>query len=143
MVDSPFLHKLEKFDTAGGEVLRAVRASDKGFDGFEEAYFSSIKFRVVRGWKRHNKMTLNLVVPLGKIRFAVATQTHGYVKPIINEYVLSREEYSRLTVPPGNWLAFQGLSEGESLLLNVANKVHCKNEADVADIAKFSFKWHK
>ena len=143
MVDSPYLHKLEKFDTIGGEVLRAFRASDKGFDGFEEAYFSSIQFRVVRGWKRHNKMTLNLVVPIGKIRFAVATQAHSRSTPIIKEYVLSREGYNRLTVPPGNWLAFQGLSEGENLLLNVANIVHCKSEADVVDIARFNFNWEK
>ena len=38
---------------------------------FGEVYFSSIKPKSVKAWKLHKKMTLNIVVPVGKVRFAL------------------------------------------------------------------------
>ena len=36
---------------------------------FGEAYFSKIKFNKIKAWKYHSKMTLNLAVPHGKVKF--------------------------------------------------------------------------
>ena len=60
---------LKKIPTLGGDVMHALRASDNGFNGFGESYFSWIEEGAIKAWKFHKSMTLNLVVPLGEVRF--------------------------------------------------------------------------
>ena len=60
---------LKKFNLEEGDVLHALKSTDKEFSGFGEAYFSSIKTQKIKAWKRHLKMTMNLVVPVGNVQF--------------------------------------------------------------------------
>ena len=62
-------YPLQKIAAIGGDVMHAVKHSDVDFFGFGEAYFSWIKPGAVKAWKRHREMSLNLIVPLGEIRF--------------------------------------------------------------------------
>ena len=48
-------------------------------------------------------MTMNLIVPHGKVRFVFSDFTE------CESIISSQESYIRLTVPPGIWVAFQGL----------------------------------
>ena len=108
-----------------GSVMHALRCTDEGFTAFGEAYFSSVKNGMVKGWKRHRRMTLQLVVPIGRIRFLLHDDRPG--SPTCgqsDEVELSPENYQRLTVPPGIWLAFEGKSDGVNLLLNIADMPH-------------------
>lgn len=128
--------------TQGGSVMHAMKLSDPGSKEFGEAYFSTVEYGFVKGWKRHNKMTLNLLVPMGKIRFVLCNDEvpeggDGRFK----QFVLSPLNYYRLTVPPMIWLAFQGLEKGTSLLLNVADIPHDPLEADIKDLKSMGFDW--
>lgn len=115
-----------------GDVMHALKASDESFDRFGEAYFSTVKCGSIKGWKRHKEMTLNLVVPVGAIRFVIyddrnASETRGEY----NEFLLGADaEYARLTVAPGLWMAFQGVGAHLNLLLNLANIEHAPDEAE-------------
>ena len=134
------LTKISKFCTPEGDVLRGLRTDDQGFDEFAEAYFSFIKFGVFKGWKRHQKATLNLLVPIGVIDFCLfddraSSSTFG-IKQRIR---LSKENYCRLTVPPLIWVAFTGLSRKENMLLNISNVLHDPAEADRKPIDHFDF----
>ena len=72
MIDGLLLTPLNIIDTLnGGSVLQAMNLNDKGYVGFGEAYFSTVEFGVIRGWKCHQEMTLNLIVPEGAVRFVV------------------------------------------------------------------------
>ncbi len=114
-----------------GDVLHALRSTDVGFAAFGEAYFSSVKKGEVKGWRRHHRMTLNLVVPVGKIRFLLHDERLDSLSfGIMEEVTLSIENYQRLTVPPGIWLAFEGLDEGLNLLLNITDLPHDPTESD-------------
>ncbi len=121
-----------------GDVLRALRADEAGFDGFAEAYFSSVHSGAVKGWKRHSEMLLNLVVPIGSIRFcAFRDSVYGTV-------TLSPENYFRLTVAPGTWLSFGGVGgsvgggsgagSGTNMLLNLANRMHASDETEARSL---------
>ena len=50
-----------------GDVLHALKESDRTFKRFGEAYFSTIICGQVKGWKRHRLMTLNLLCLLVRL----------------------------------------------------------------------------
>ena len=66
-----FLTPLKIIYHPNGNIFHGIKRSDNGFSGFGEAYFSTIKGGQIKGWKRHTRMTLNLVVPLGKVIFVI------------------------------------------------------------------------
>ena len=114
------IEEMPVFATKGGDVLRAVKSSDVAFTGFGEAYFSEIELGAVKGWKRHTQMVMNIVVPVGRVKFVFFREGDREFK----EVFLGRNLYGRVTVPSGIWFAFQGLAEGTSLILNVASIEH-------------------
>jgi dTDP-4-dehydrorhamnose 3,5-epimerase len=114
-----------------GDVMHAMKCTDPSFCGFGEAYFSTVKKGSVKAWKCHKQMTLNIVVPCGRIKFVLwdgrkASPTYSQFLEII----LSPENYHRLTVPPTIWMGFQGLDEGLNMLLNIADIPHDPDEAE-------------
>lgn len=120
-----------------GDLYHALKKSDSGFKNFGEAYFSSVKPGEIKGWKKHTQMTLNLIVILGEIQFVVFDEkTKKY-----QNYILSRKNYKRLTIPPGFWVAFKGLSQSENLLLNVADIEHQPTESMNMELHEISYEW--
>lgn len=117
-----------------GDIFHAMKANDNGFSGFGEAYFSTINKNDVKGWKKHTKMTLNLVVVTGKVEFVVHDGDDFF------NVKLSKKNYQRLTVKPNLWLAFRGLDD-ENMLLNLANIEHDPNESKDVDLGIFNYSW--
>lgn len=130
---------LKRMPAPGGEVRHAMRASDPGFAGFGEAYFSTIEEGAVKGWRRHRRMTLNLVVAAGEVRF-VACDDAG-ARRAFHVTPDRPEAHGRLTVSPGVWLAFGGVGPGASLLLNLASIEHDPHEADVLPLEALPWSW--
>lgn len=129
--DGVILTPVKIIEGSNGLVLHALKATDSSFAGFGEAYFSTVYPGARKGWKKHFRMTLNLVVPVGCIRFVLVDDRLGSNsrhRPFF--CTLSRNNYQRLTVPPGIWTAFEGLGETESVLMNVANIPHDPLEAE-------------
>jgi dTDP-4-dehydrorhamnose 3,5-epimerase len=129
---------LKRISVAGGDVLHAIKKTDAGFLDFGEAYFSMIHKEAIKPWKRHLNMTLNLVVPVGNVKF-LFIDTDGESR----YELIGTERYARLTVPPSIWFSFQGLSEPFSLLLNVADIPHDPNEIERKDLNEFANDWNK
>ena len=114
-----------------GHVMHAMKATDETFAGFGEAYFSSVLNGAKKGWKKHRKMVLNLVVVSGAIRFVLFDDRPGSeTYHEFDEITLSRENYQRVTVPPGIWMAFTGLTDETNLLLNIASIPHDPLDAE-------------
>lgn len=129
---------LKRISTVGGDVLHALKASDSGFNGFGEVYFSWIKQGAIKAWKCHKSMTLNLIVPIGEIGFVFHLQNE---KNRFRAENISEDRYARLTVPPGIWFGFQGKASGSSLLVNVANMEHNQDEMERKSLSEFAYKW--
>jgi len=127
-----------------GNVLHAIKRTEDSFHGFGEAYFSTANKGAIKAWKRHHKMTLNLVIPCGEIKFALyddrpGSPTYGE----INEFTLSLQNYQRLTVSPMIWLGFKGLGDGLNMLMNVSNIPHDPDEYDRINAYKnhINYQW--
>lgn len=137
------LHPLKHISVPKGDIYHALKSTDEGYTGFGEAYFSQIESGEVKGWKRHNRMTLNIIVPVGKIRFVIFDDREGsetYGK--FQEVTLSPEDnYQRLTLAPGLWMAFQGMDNNTSMLMDIIPEPHDPTEASRKNLEEINFKF--
>ena len=133
----PIVTSLRRIDVEGGDVLHALKSQDKTFRGFGEAYFSLIRKGFIKPWRRHHHATLNLVVPSGVVRFITTAKGDIFEENILS----SQDNFVRLTIPPGLWLAFQGLQKEESIILNISNRAHQGEEVDRCDLNEISYEW--
>lgn len=141
-IDGVILSPLKIIENPLGNIFHGIKSSDLGFMGFKEAYFSTINYNQLKPWKKHLKMTLNLIVPVGKIRFVLYDErknSDSYRKFL--DVSLSEKNYQRLTVPPNVWVSFKGVGNDLNLLLNVANLNHDPNEIIREKIDTFKFNW--
>jgi dTDP-4-dehydrorhamnose 3,5-epimerase len=132
MIDGVVVTQLRQIYHPKGNVYHAMKCTDSGFEGFGEAYFSTITHGLVKAWKRHSRMTLNLVCIVGKIHFVLCDRRENSLTfGKFMEVTLSpnaEQTYNRLTVPPGVWMAFVGAANDYSILLNIANIPHDSTE---------------
>lgn len=140
MIEGAILTPLKQIYNPKGDVFHGMKKKDPGFAGFGEAYFSTIHAKDIKPWKKHLRMTLNLIVPVGKIRFTLhddreASSTKGQTMVV----ELGMDNYQRLTVPPGVWMAFEGLGEDLNLLLDIADLEHDPEEVERAVLERFPY----
>lgn len=128
--------QLARIQTPNGDVLHGMKCTDNGYNDFGEAYFSWIDFNSVKAWKRHTKMTMNIIVPIGNVRFVFFNESEGFRVEEIGV-----DNYVRMTVPPGIWFGFQGLGINQSLLLNISSILHDPTEVERRELHTFNFKW--
>ena len=126
---------LKKFHSVEGDVLHALKSNEKEFKGFEEAYFSTINPNKIKGWKKHLKMTMNLIVPIGSVRFAFYDEKKNF----LNNLVIGQENYLRITVPPNIWFGFKCLSPHKSYILNISNQLHDPKEVERKPLSFLNF----
>ena len=137
-LDDIVVTPLARIPTSGGDVMHAMKSSDASYAGFGEAYFSWIASGLIKAWKRHSRMTMNIVVPVGRVRFvfhldgAEAFRVEG----------IGVDRYVRLSVPPGIWFGFQGLAEPQSLVLNIASIPHDSNEVQRLALTGIAYDWN-
>ena len=134
------IHPLKKIKVPGGDVLHGMKQSDPGYAGFGEAYFSWVSIEAVKAWKRHTQMTMNVVVPVGKVRFVFRCVNSEDVEEFRVEEI-GEDRYVRLTVPPGIWFGFQGLGTPQSLVMNIASIPHDPNEVERILLSDINYKW--
>jgi dTDP-4-dehydrorhamnose 3,5-epimerase len=128
---------------SSGDVMHALKQHENSFHGFGEAYFSIVQHQAVKGWKKHHRMILNLIVPSGAIRFVLYDdRPESKDFKTIREFVLSKENYQRLTVPAGVWMAFQGVSDQLNMLLNIASIPHDPTEAETLPLRNEIIPYH-
>ena len=83
-----------------------------------------------------------LIVPIGEVQFVIyddreMSRTKGKLFVVL----LSRDNYKRLTVPPGLWVAFQGKSDYANVILNIADIEHDPREAINTPLSEIDFNW--
>ena len=131
------IEKLKSIPTPGGNIMHALKSSEDNFNGFGEAYFSWIEYNYIKAWKKHTKMIMNLIVPVGMIQLVFYEEhTHKFRSENIGF-----DRYMRLTVPPGIWFGFKGLHKKENLLLNIASIPHDPKEVEHCDISAIQYNW--
>ena len=141
-IEGVLLTPLKKISHPKGDILHGIKKNDQGFVAFGEAYFTKVNFGEIKGWNKHKSMTLNLVVPVGKVVFVLCdhrekSKTRGNFLSV----EISVDAYQRLTVLPGVWLAFKGKDNGINLILNVADMEHDPDEVERLNLDQIEYNW--
>lgn len=116
-----------------GDVYHALKNTDSSFFEFGEAYFTTVHKDDVKGWKLHKKMLMNLIVPVGTVGFYFHNE-HISKSAFI---AAGEHNYVRITVKPGIWMAFKGMTDELNLVLNIANISHDPSESINVSIDTF------
>jgi dTDP-4-dehydrorhamnose 3,5-epimerase len=143
IIEGVLLTPLKQIFHPKGDVFHIMKRSDEGFEGFGEAYFSTINYVDTKPWKKHLRMTLNLAVPLGEIRFVIYDDRQGsstFRK--FFDITLGYKNYQRITIPPNLWVAFSGVGSELNLLVNIANLEHDPTEVERKDcVEDIQYQW--
>ncbi len=128
---------LDRFNSDRGSVWHGIKSTGRGFVEFGELYFSFASYGVVGRWKRHKLMTMNLVVPVGRVEFIFWDES------VFREEIIGEDRYVRLTVPKGIWFSFRGLDKGKNIITNLASIEHDPNEAEHLDPNEIPYEWRR
>lgn len=130
--------KLLIFKNNKGNVLRAFRKQEDKIGKFGEVYLSWINKKAIKGWKYHKRMHMNLVVPVGLVKFVF------YEDKKFKEIIIGEKKYHRIYVPNRIYFAFQNLSKQKSLVINYSNIIHQnKNETLNKNLKEINYQWKK
>ena len=129
--------ELKIVPTNGGNVLHGYLKNNPDNIDIHEVYFSTIKKDQIRGWRMHKKMKVNLIVPIGKVKVRLVQENKNRSEYQLYEEILSQSPYFRLSISPGIWFAFEGLSRSESLIYNIADLPHDPMEVSRKDFSFF------
>lgn len=133
----PHLVPLKIMEVANGNVLHGLKHTEDSFLGFGELYFSRIRYDTIKGWKRHKRCTLNLIVVEGCVSFFVCPNSH--LDQPQRDSILTFKlgpgcNHQRLVVPPNYWMAFKGNLEGANIIASVIDELHDPAESDTTEI---------
>ena len=140
-IDGVNLTTLEIITNKQGSIFQGLKKSDSDFERFGEAYFSTVEKNFIKGWNKHKKMTINLLVCFGKVKFVVYDdRDYSKSKGSFFSCILSPASYMRLKISEGLWFAFKGISD-YNMILNIASLEHSPNELEKRPIQSFKYNW--
>jgi len=143
IIEGVILTPLKQIVNPKGDLYHAMKQSDNGYKSFGEAYFSTVTKDEIKGWKKHTVMVLNLIVPIGAVEFIIYDdRIDSSTKNQFFSLILSQENYQRLTVPAGVWMAFKGIGEDLNMLLNIASIEHDPSEAITKQLTDINYTWN-
>ncbi len=128
--------KLQIINVEGGNVFRIMKKSNHKEFSFKEAYFSSIHFNFVKGWKMQSKMQSNICVPIGRVKFTFVSKDYKEHKTLI----IGEDNYGLISIPPKIWYSFKGLSKKTSLILNISDYEHDEKDIKKINLDEFPLK---
>lgn len=137
------IHPLKIINNEKGNIRHVLKSYQDGFNGFAEAYISEIKPLEIKGWVLHKNKVSNFIVVKGHVKF-VFLESLDREQFIIHELSSLKEKpnlYSRLSVEPNVWFAFQGLHSRVSRVLNLSNVLHDDTISMRKDLDSFNYSW--
>lgn len=134
---------LKRIPDERGTVYHMLRRTDPHFVQFGEIYFSMVYAGVVKGWHRHQEMTLNYSCIHGRIKLALYDDRDGSpTRGEIMELFLGPDDYSLVVIPPGVWNGFKGMSEPYAIVANCSTHPHDPSRSERLDPFKSTIPYH-
>jgi dTDP-4-dehydrorhamnose 3,5-epimerase len=144
MIDDIQIYPLKQISVPKGDVWHGLKKTDSGYVDFGELYFSNSKPNEIKGWKKHLRMTLNLIVIKGEVEFVffddrISSSSYNKFQKITSSD--KSPNYQRITVPPGIWMAFRCTSKTEAMLIDIIDEIHQDDESLKKNITDIKYNW--
>ena len=130
--NKPKIFNLKIINNQNGDILKFFKKNDLEIG---ELYFSWINKNVIKGWKRHKKFNLNIVVPYGMVKFICFNNPNKK----IFKFEIGEKNYKRLFIPHGYWFAFMSTNNSKSLVCSLSSKIHDKKEVETQPLNLYKF----
>jgi dTDP-4-dehydrorhamnose 3,5-epimerase len=144
MIDGVLIQPLKVLGDERGKVMHMVRQDSGFFEQFGEVYFSMVNAGIVKGWKKHLKMTQHIAVPVGNIKLVLYDDREGSpTKGRIQEIESGEDNYRLVRVPPLVWYAFGATGAEAALIANCTDLVHDPKEIIRIDLSdeRIPYEW--
>ena len=128
--------KKEVMTDSRGAVYK-VLAGPKVLTLINEIYMSEVTTGVIKGWKRHNKMNMNLIAVCGETLLVTFEEDYGFAS-----YRLSLDDHKIIRIPSKIWFAFMGLGK-KNVILNMSSIQHDPEEEETIPLCKLNYQWPK
>ena len=130
MIDGIKITPLKQIVEERGKIMLMMRNDTKIFEKFGEIYFSVIFSGMVKAWRMHTKMTMNLAVISGNAKLVLYdARENSSMKGCVHEIFLGRDNYVRVKIPPGIYSGFKGMTPSEVIVANCATLPHDSSES--------------
>jgi len=144
VIDGVALKPLKIFTDERGRVMHMLRADDELFRKFGEIYFSVVNPGMVKGWKRHQRMTQFFSVPQGNLKLVIyddraQSPTRGQVQEIL----LGEHDYQLVRIPPLVWYAVKSIDNKIAMIANCTDITHDPKESEqiAPDDPRIPYQW--
>lgn len=128
-IDGVIVVPMKRIPDERGSIYHMMRNDDPYFKQFGETYGSWVHSGAIKAWHVHKEMTLNYVVPVGKIKLVVCDlRENSPTKGKIMEIFMGKDNYVRVSVPPGVANGFKGIGSEDSLVINIATHPYTPGE---------------
>ncbi len=145
MIEGVSIYPLKQIGDERGMVMHMLRSDSPFFVGFGEAYFSTVKKGLVKGWKRHRLMIQTFAIPYGEIKFVIwDDRSDSTTKDLIQEIQVGVRKYGLVRIPSMVWYSFQGIGDtSESIIANVASVPYDPMEVEILpiDSVNIPYRW--
>lgn len=136
MIQGVVLKELKTWEDRRGKVMHMLRADDPLFEQFGEIYFSTVNPGIVKGWKKHLRMTQHFAVPAGSVRVVIYddrpdSPTAGQTQ----EFEIGSQRYDLLKIPPLLWYSFGNAGDQTAIIANCTDIPHDPDEVVVTDLS--------
>jgi len=130
LIEGVVITPLKQIPDERGNVMHMFRSDDPEFEKFGEIYFSVIFSGMVKAWRMHTKMTMNLAVIAGNAKLVLYdARENSSMKGCVQEIFLGRDNYVRVKIPPGIYSGFKGMTPSEVIVANCATLPHDSSES--------------
>ena len=120
-----------------GIILKILNNKQSNLKFYKDAYFSFVKYNKIKGWKKHKRMTMTLVVPVGKVKFVF------YDDDKFKSIIIGDNRFYKIIVPPNIWFAFKGISKDKNVVFNLANVKNNDKEVVRKRNNEIKYNWKK
>jgi len=132
--------------SAQGEVKHLLKNTDPEFSTeslpFGEAYLSILYPGFRKDWKLHTKCLQRLYVLVGMVEFAMYDAREN--SPTYGKFqreMIGVDRHGILIIPPGVIATWRNVTEGNTMILNLATLPHDPEESKIIPFEEIPFQW--
>lgn len=130
-IDGVWTKDLKVVPDERGRLMEILRADDEGFSKFGQLYMTTNYPGVVKAWHLHGKQEDLVCCVKGMIKLVLYdARADSPSKGTVQEYFIGDHNPMLVSVPPGVYHGWKGISEHESVVVNVPTEVYDYEDPD-------------